>query len=151
MDNVDTEGQDTLAAIEHWASSFSPSILQVIRTPATIKIVPVEKKAASMEFILEMGNLFTVCLGRDSIELTLPTAMALALCEAVSKGRLHLTIFHKNGEQIRVDAEITLCDGEKIEYRRQLGFARLDSSTRTDEIQFAPYENAEEDSKWTCT
>lgn len=143
MTEIDTVGQDILAAIESWASSFSPSILQVIRTPATVKIVPVEKKAASMEFTLEVGDFFTVCLGRDSLELTLPTAMALALCEAVSQGRLRLTIYHKNGEQIRVDSKFTLCDGEKIEYSRKLGFARLDPSSRPDVIQYAPYGNGQ--------
>ncbi len=141
MVQIDTVGQEILNAIEHWAKQFPDALVQVSRSPGSIKLTPQRENTAEMEFILEVEDFFTVCLGPTSMELTLPVERALAFCTAVSRGLCRQTLHFSGKKQVCVESEIALNDEDTIKYTREEGgFGFFSRRTSHVTIHYSPYE-----------
>lgn len=130
------KGQETLNQVESKISLLYPKA-DLVRTPMSLKLEPINKSTASLELIIETGDFFTVVVNGHSLELTLSPHRCVEVFEAVLNGSCRQTFLKKGEKTIKVSTEIELHD-ETIRYER-FELAVVLGKTQSETVQFEPF------------
>jgi len=130
------KGQRTLDQVRAKISLLYPRA-NLVRTPMSLRLEPINENTASLELMVETGDFFTVVVNGHSLELTLEPDRCVEVFEAILKGSCRQTFKRKGKKTVRVITEIDL-DGDGIRYERgDLCFVW--GETRSETVQFQPY------------